>query len=194
MVSTIWSPRVARLLLQLLVIRMTTLTIVIFHRLIQPLKDSLLDLRDLSLKRGHTLHQSTMFNTLCLHMRSSNSILSRRRSDFKLTIRVTLRRTLYHHLIMIKSSLASPITTLIIPEEEEQDLSTNLISNITTPGFTRTPTMLMDTMTITTPLTKITHHLQTLDSETSASLLASFCNNYWITMCLHSQFHFSFKL
>ncbi len=151
----------------------TSTTIVIFQRL---MRDSHPDLRDLSLKRGNTVLLSTMFNTMCPHMRSSNSMSSRRRSDFKLMNRVTLRRTLCQIQIKCMASLASLIDTLTTPEEEEQDLTTMVIKNNISPRLTKTPTILMITMMTTTLITTIIHLYQTIDSETQ--FLASFCNNY----------------
>ena len=142
---------------------MITSIIVIFHRL---MRDSHLDLRDQSLKRGNTVHLSTMSNTMCPHMRSSNSILSRRKSDFRLMSRATLRRTLCQNQIISLASLASPITTPTIPEEEEQDLTTMVIKNNISPRLTKTPTMLMITMMTATILTTISHLYQIIDSET----------------------------
>lgn len=141
---------------------MTTSIIVIFHRL---MRDSHLDLRDRSRKRGNTVHLSTMSNTMCLHMRSSNSILSRRKSDFRLMSRVTLRRTLCQIQIISMASLASPITTPTIPEGEEQDLTIMLISNNIILRLSTTLTMLMITMTITILLSTISHLHQTIDCE-----------------------------
>jgi hypothetical protein len=151
----------------------TSTTIVIFQRL---MRDSHPNLRDLSLKKGITVHMSTMFNTMCLHMRSSNSMSSRRRSDFKLMSRVTLRRTLCQIQIKCMANLASQIVILTIPEEEELDLTTKVIKNNISPRLTKTPTILMITMMTTTLLTTISHLYQTIDSE--SKFLASFCNNY----------------